>query len=200
MYLTLSELQSVPTFHFPQVVIPLRKAMGILSDLIHCPQCPNDNFSAIQNIASIVSLCKAIIERFNKVLMTIDAEAKRLEQTGEKKPYRIGDNTPELHHLHTGTLDCPMGFNIEIGAQDWKRLAKMALKTEVYGHGSNARPLLQLIKEAEERQQRWHDDRDLHCKEREQLFSARTTLHREEKCQALGADHIRWMVGNLQWD
>jgi hypothetical protein len=199
MYLTLSELQSVPSFHFPQVVIPLRKAMGVLSDLIHCPQCPQDNFSAIQNIASIVSLCKAIVERFNKVLMTIDAEAKRLEQTGEKKPYRIGDNTPSLSHLHTNTLDCPMGFNIEIGAQDWKRLAKTALKTEVHGHGSNPRPLLQLIKEAEERQQRWHDDKELHCKERDQLFGNRTA-HREEKCQALGADHIRFMIGNLNWD
>jgi hypothetical protein len=114
MYLTVTELQSVQSFHFPQVVVPLRKAMGVLSELINCPQCPKDNFSAIQNIASVVALCKAIIERFNKVLMVIDKEAERLEQSGEKKPYRIGDNSPELQHLHTGTLDCPMGFNIEI--------------------------------------------------------------------------------------
>jgi hypothetical protein len=189
----------VPSFHFPQVIVPLRKAMGVMSDLIHCPQCPTDNFSAIQNISAITSLCKAIVERFSKVLMTIDAEAKRLEQSGEKKPYRIGDNTPELHHLHTGTLDCPMGFNIEIGAQDWKRLAKTALKTEVYGKGSNPRPLLQLIQEAEERGQRWHDNKHLHCKDREHLFG-RDAIHRDGKCTALGADQIRWMISNLRWD
>jgi hypothetical protein len=200
MYLTLSELQSVPTFHFPQVVVPLRKAMGVLSELIHCPQCPKDNFSAIQNIASIVALCKAIVERFNKVLMVIDAEAVRLEQTGQKKPYRIGDNSPELHHLHTGNLDCPMGFNIEIEAKDWKRLAKTALKTEVYGAGSNPQPLLQLVQEAEQRQKRWHEDKEYHCAEREHLFGKRTAHDASKKCEALGAEQIRRMIGILNWD
>jgi hypothetical protein len=200
MYLTLSELQSVQTFHFPQVVIPLRKAMVALSDLIHCPQCPKDNFSAIQNISSIVALCKAIVERFSKVLTVIDAEAKRLEETGEKKSYRIGDNNPDLHHLHTGTLDCPMGFNIEIGAQDFKRMAKTALKTEIYGNGSNSRPLLQLVQEAEDRQKRWHGDLDMHCAEREHLFGKRTPEDAKRKCEALGADHIRHMINNLRWE
>jgi hypothetical protein len=200
MYLILSELQSVQTFHFPQIVIPLRKAMGVLSDLIHCPQCPKDNFSAIQNIASIASLSKAIVERFNKVLMVIDAEAERLEQTGEKKPYRIGDNNPDLYHLHTGTLDCPMGFNIEIGAQEFKRIAKTALKTEVYGNGSNPRPLLQLIKEAENRQQRWHEDTEMHCVERERMFGERTSEDAKKTCQALGSEHIRMMIGRLKWE
>jgi hypothetical protein len=133
MYLTLSELQSIQSFAFPQVIIPLRKAMGVLSDLIHCPQCPKDTFSATQNISSIVSLCKVIVERFNKVLMGIDAEAERLEQNGGKKPYRIGEVDPALQHLHTGTPDCPMGFNIELEPKDWKRMVKMALKSEVYG-------------------------------------------------------------------
>jgi hypothetical protein len=200
MYLTLSELQSVQSFHFPQVVIPLRKAMGVLSDLIHCPQCRNDNFSAIQNIASIVALCKAVVERFNKVLMEINAEAERLEQSGQKKPYRIGDNNPKLHHLHTGTLECPMGFNIEIEARDWKRLAKTALKTEIYGNGSNPQPLLQLVKEAEERQKRWHEDAEYHCAEREHLFGKRNAGDTEKKCEALGAEHIRRMIGNLDWE
>jgi hypothetical protein len=200
MYLTLSELQSVQSFHFPQVVIPLRKAMGILAELIHCPQCPKDNFSAIQNIASIVSLCKAIVERFNKVLIVIDKEAERLEQSGEKKPYRIGDNNPALHHLHTGTLECPMGFNIEIEAREFKRLAKTALRTEVYGNGSNPQPLLQLVKEAEQRQKRWHEDEENHCAEREHLFGKRTPGDTSKKCEALGAEQIRRMIGNLNWD
>jgi hypothetical protein len=194
MYLTLSELQSVPSFHFPEVVIPLRKAMGVLSDIIHCPQCPKENFTAIQNIASIAALSKALVERFNKVLMVIDAEAERMEQSGEKKPYRIGDNNPNLHHLHTGTLDCPLGFNIEIGAQDWKRLAKTALRTEVYGNGSNPLPLLHLVKEAEDRQKRWHEGKGIDCAGREQMFGERTAEDTKKKCEALGADHIRLMI------
>ncbi|KAH5283190.1 hypothetical protein HBI72_002650 [Parastagonospora nodorum] len=200
MYLTISELQSVQSFHFPQVVIPLRKAMGVLSDLIHCPQCPKDNFSAIQNVASIAALCKAIVERFNKVLLVIDAEAERLEQTGEKKPYRIGDNSAALQRLHTGTLDCPLGFDIEIGAQDYKRIAKMALKTEVYGNGSNPRPLLQLIKEAEDRQQRWHEDAEMNCVEREHMFGKQTPEGAKKSCHALGSEHIRMMIDRLKWE
>ncbi|CAG5156996.1 uncharacterized protein ALTATR162_LOCUS4789 [Alternaria atra] len=102
---------------------------------------------------------KAIVDRFNKVLIEVDREAVRLEETGQKKPYRIGDNNPALQHLHTGTLECPMGFNIEIEGRDWKKLVKTALKTEVYGGGSNPRPLLDLVKESEARQETWHNGR-----------------------------------------
>jgi hypothetical protein len=174
--------------------------MGVVSDLIHCSQCPRESFSAIQNTQSIVSLCKAIVERFNKVLLEVDAEAERLEQTGQKKPYRIGDHSPELHHLHTGTLDCPMGFNIEIGPQDWKRLAKTALKTEVYGSGSNPRPLLQLVKEAEERQKRWHEDREYYCTERRHIFGDRNLEDPRKNCEALGANHLRRVINSLKWE
>tara|TARA_R110002003_G_scaffold28_23_gene1714 strand:+ start:4957 stop:5976 length:1020 start_codon:yes stop_codon:yes gene_type:complete len=200
MYLTLSELQSVPSFAFPQVIVPLRKAMGVLSDLVHCPQCPKESFSAIQNVQSIVALCKAIVERFHKVLLEIDAEADRLHESGQKKPYRIGDNSPENQHLHTGTLDCPMGFNIEIEPKDWQRLAKTALKTEIHGNGSNPRPLLQLIKEAEARQKRWHENKEYCDTERRQLFGERHPDDAKRNCEALNADHIRRVIGNLRWE
>ncbi|KAF2833218.1 hypothetical protein CC86DRAFT_278989 [Ophiobolus disseminans] len=200
MYLTLTELQSIPSFAFPQVIVPLRKAMDVLSDLINCPQCPKDNFSAIQNISSIVALCKAIVERFSKVLIEIDAEAERLEQNGQKKPYRIGDSNPDLQHLHTGTLDCPMGFNIEIEPGDWKRLAKTALKAELYGKGSNPRPLLQLVTDAEERQKRWHEDKWHQCVKNRHLFGGRHPSDAKKSCEALGADHIRRVVSNLKWE
>jgi hypothetical protein len=199
MYLTLSELQSIQSFAFPQVIIPLRKAMGVLSDLIHCPQCPKDTFSATQNISSIASLCKVIIERFNKVLMGIDAEAERLEQNGEKKPYRIGEANPALQHLHTGTLDCPMGFNIELEAKDWKRMVKTALKSEIYGNGSNPQPLLTLVEEAVKRQKRWHEDEEFYCAERRHLFGERNE-NAKKKCHALGADHIKHVIGCLKWE
>ncbi|RAR07044.1 hypothetical protein DDE82_002986 [Stemphylium lycopersici] len=199
-WLTLTELQAVTNFEFPQVVIPLRKAISALSDLISCPQCPNEPFSAIQNVQSLVSLMKAIIERLNKVLMEVDREAARLEVTGQKKPYRIGDNNPALFHLHTGTPDCPMCFNIELEAKDWRRLVKTALRTEVYGGGSNPQPLLDLVKESEVRQEKWHNDEHAWNEEMKQLHAGRADCDKSKGCEALGAQHIRRAIDNLKWD
>ncbi|KAL1792097.1 hypothetical protein ACET3X_009848 [Alternaria dauci] len=198
-WLTLTELQAVVTFHFPQVVLPLRKAMTALSELIHCDQCPRESYSAIQNVQSIVSVMKAVVERFNRVLIEVDREAVRLEETGQKKPYRIGDNNPALLHLHTGTLDCPMGFNIEIEGKDWKKLVKTALKTEVYGGGSNPRPLLDLVKESETRQENWHNNRHSWSDEMKQLHGGRPECDNSGACEALGAQHIRRAIDNLRW-
>ncbi|KAL6155747.1 hypothetical protein ACJBU6_05948 [Exserohilum turcicum] len=199
-WLTLTELQAVTSFDFPQVVIPLRKAMSALADIIACPQCPKDPFCAIQNVQSIVSLMKAITERFNKVLIGIDREAARLEETGQKKPYRIGDTNPALLHLHTGTPDCPMGFNIELEAKDWKRLVKTALKTEVYGGGRNSQSLLDLVKKSELRQEKWHNDRHSWVEDMVQLHGGRGDCANSQGCQALGAQHIRRTIDHLRWD
>jgi hypothetical protein len=174
--------------------------MSALSDLIKCPLCPKETFSAIQNVQSVVALFKAVVERFNKVLLEIDREASSLEATGQKKPYRVGDNNPALSHLHTGTLDCPMGFNIELEAKDWKRIVKTALKTEVYGGGSNARPLLDLVKESEERQEGWHNNRDSWNDEMKQLHAGKSECDAAKGCEALGAHHIRRTIDNLKWD
>ncbi|KAL6708517.1 hypothetical protein ACN47E_002780 [Coniothyrium glycines] len=200
MYLTLTDLQSIQSFAFPQIILPLRKAMSTLSDLIHCPQCPKDPFNAIQNTQSIVSLFKAIVERFSKALLAVDLEATHLDATGSKKPFRIGDNNPALSHLHTGTLDCPMGFNIELEGKDWSKIAKTALKTEVHGGGSNPRPLLDLLTQAEARQQRWHSDKQFWSDERKRLYPGLHECREEDKCQALGGDHIRQGVLHLKWE
>lgn len=201
MYLTLTELQSVSSFSFPQVIIPLRKAMSALSDLIHCPHCPNEMFSAIQNIQSIVALFKAIVERFSKVLLEVDAEASRLEQGGQKKPYRIGDNNPALFHLHTGTLDCPMGFNIDLEPKDWRRIVKTALRTEIYGGGSSQRPLMDLLKEIELRQEKWHQEKKFWTEERRHIFGGyQHECGGSKSCEALGAEHIKRAIDRLPWD
>jgi hypothetical protein len=182
------------------VIVPLRKATTSISDLIHCDQCPKEPFSAIQNVQSIVSLFKAVVERFNKVLQGVDAEASELERTGQKKPYRIGDNNPALFHLHTGTLDCPMGFNIELEAKDWRRVVKTALKTEVYGGGSNFRPLLDLVKESEIRQEGWHKNKLSWSEEMNQLHGRSHECDTMQDCETLGAQHVRRAIDNLEWD
>ncbi|XP_014554593.1 hypothetical protein COCVIDRAFT_17657 [Bipolaris victoriae FI3] len=199
-WMVLTELQAVTAFDFPQVVIPLRNAMSALANIISCPQCPKEPFNAIQNIQSIVSLMKAIVQRFNKVLLEVDREAARLEEAGQRKPYRIGDNNPALSHLHTGTADCPMGFDIELEPKDWRRLVKTALKAEVYGRGSNPWPLLDLVKKSEMRQEEWHKDRHSWVDEMIQLHGGREECHVSQGCEALGAQHIRRAIDNLKWD
>ncbi|KAJ4361608.1 hypothetical protein N0V95_001684, partial [Ascochyta clinopodiicola] len=116
----------LPTLSFPRAIIPLRSAMSTISSVLHCPTCPLDLFSAIQNVSSLASLFKALVARFSKVLSEIDREAQLLRDQGKKKPYRIGDNDPALAHLHTGTLDCPLGFDVELEPEVWRILAKKA--------------------------------------------------------------------------
>lgn len=175
--------------------------MAAVTSLTHCPVCPLDPFSAIQNVSSLVSLFKAITERFSKVLQEVDLEAIRLASSGEKKPFRMGDNNPALAHLHTGTLDCPMGFNIELEPDVWKKLVKAALRTEVFGGGSNPAPLQGLIREAEERQKRWHSDESLGGEAR-RLWGKERCANEGDKnvCQSLGSEHIRRAIGMLDWE
>ncbi|KAK3204039.1 hypothetical protein GRF29_106g1427830 [Pseudopithomyces chartarum] len=142
MYLSLTDLQSLNDFSFPAVITRIRPALATASTIVHCPKCPMDVFSAMQNIQSLNSLLGAIAQRFHKVLTAIDEEAARLEQAGEKKPFRVGDNSPQNAHLHTGTTDCPMGYDLNLDPQDWKKLAKLALKTEVLGGGHNPMPFM----------------------------------------------------------
>ncbi|KAF2189498.1 hypothetical protein K469DRAFT_658388 [Zopfia rhizophila CBS 207.26] len=201
MYLTLTDLQTMTSFAFPGVVPTLRQAINTASLIMQCEKCPKEPFSAIQNVMTLSSLLSALAARFHKVLHEIDIEADRLERTGEKKPFRIGDTNPALQHLHTGTPDCPMSFNIELEAKDWRQLAKKALKTEVLGGGSNPTPLSTLLDQMEARQRRWHTDNTNH-EERARIFGS------QNMCSAKGNDatclrmvnQVRGMVANMVWE
>ncbi|XPS75120.1 hypothetical protein M3J09_007230 [Ascochyta lentis] len=199
-YLTLTDLQTVPTFSFPQVIIPLRKAMRAVASLHNCPTCPLDVFSAIQNVSALASLFKAIVSRFSRVLHEVDSEAARLRDRGARKPYRIGDNDPALSHLHTGTLDCPMGFNVELEPGVWKSLVKTALRTEMDGGGSNPMPLMRLLRETEERQVRWHAEGGLLAEERRRMWGREDCERGRTTCEGLGSEHIRRAIGMLDWE
>ena len=175
--------------------------MNTASTMLRCEKCPREAFSTIQNVQSLSALLSAIAERFHKVLAEIDAEASRLELTGEKKPFRIGDFNPSTMHLHTATPDCPMGFNIELEAKDWRLLAKKALKTEVLGGGAQT-PFVTLLDEMEQRQHRWHTDINLHLEEREKLFGPQNcgaNAGKDAQCVKM-VGSIRQMVNRLAWD
>lgn len=201
-YLALSDLQSINNFAFPAVIPRIRPALTTASTIMNCTKCPTETFGAIQNMQALNALLSATAERFHKVLSGIDAEAVRLEQAQEKKSFRIGDNSAENRHLHTGTLDCPMGYDLNLDPQDWKRLAKQMLKTEVMGGGHNLTPLLGLVEKLEERQRRWHHDTSMYTEDRIRLFGAED-MCRNQGDQALCLRmmrHIRIMVEQMNWD
>jgi hypothetical protein len=173
--------------------------MTTVSSIMNCEQCPRNTFTLIQNVQSLTSLLSAIGERFHRVLKEIDAEAKRLERTGEKKAFRMGDSNPQLQHLHTGTPDCPLGYSLELEAKDWKIFAKKALRTEVLGGGSNPRPLTVILDQFEQRQLRGHSD-EAKKQEFVQLFGAQNVCRSDDAMCIRHINQIRGMINNMQWD
>ncbi|PVI02044.1 hypothetical protein DM02DRAFT_317477 [Periconia macrospinosa] len=203
MYLTVSDLQTITNFSFPQVVPRLRSAITAASTILHCPICPKQPFAAIQNVQSLSALLSAIAERYHRVLTEIATAAERAEAAGEKKSFRVGDNSPENRHLHTGTPDCPMGFDIELAPKDWSRMCKAALKTEVLGGGKYQTPLVKLLDEMEERQHRWHEDKTTRSKERSDMFGTPTGKCLGKDGEALCmrmANSVRVMVSAMKWE
>ncbi|KAF1996882.1 hypothetical protein P154DRAFT_305424 [Amniculicola lignicola CBS 123094] len=201
MYLTLSDLQSMTSFSFPEVIPVLRQAMSTAHNLIQCEKCPKNPFSAIQNVFSLTGIMTALAERYHKVLQTIDQEAAQMDQTGEKKSFRIGDNNPALAHLHDGTENCPMGFNIDLEATEWKRLAKNAVRTEVFGGGSNPAPLFALLQQFEDRQTTWHTS-DINLEERERIFGKCIMQNRnkgEMQC-VRNIQTVRFIISNMSFE
>lgn len=57
-------------------------------------------------------------------------------------------------HLHTGTLDCPMGYNILLDGAEWSKMAREAVRDAV--HGSESGSLEKLLGELIQRQNEWH--------------------------------------------
>lgn len=199
MYLTMTELQNMSTFAFPAVIQPQRRAMQAASSMLQCQQCPTKMFTLLQSTHAVTTLLTAIAERFHRILKAIDEEAESLEQRGEKKSFRVGDNNPLVQHLHTGTPDCPMGFNILVEAAEWKSLAKKVIKTEVLGGGSNPLPFCTLLEQFEKRQERIHTSDSLQ-EERRSMYGGPHCEHPEEPLCMKMINHVRVMVENLQFE
>ena len=160
IYLTLSELRTYGGCSFPLPLPGLRKSMVIAEQVLACEQCPQDFSSASQNLHMSCALLGTIANSFRQLLKGIDQEAGFAEARGEKKEFRMGEMNAATMHLHTGTLDCPMGFNIELAAPDWRSLARRAVVTSFNGyHG--AKGLMDIVQRLEERQREWHYSSDV---------------------------------------
>ena len=170
LYLTLSNLATMdPTFPFPTALHPLRSAMTTASQAITCPVCPTHFITGLQNVQLLNALLMSLAERFSRILASITTEATALElhnsssspSDHKTKTFRLADLSTPVH-LHTGGLGCAAAFSLSFTPAEWRRMAKKAVRAEVYGPsdgsgGNECCPsLLGLISQMEERQQRTH--------------------------------------------
>jgi hypothetical protein len=144
------------------MVLPaLRSAMKTTTKVLECKECPKQTSSAMQNMMLLSTLLLAMTDSYRKLLQSIDTEAARLKVSGKKKTFRMGDNAPERMHLHTGTPDCPMGFDIELDSDEWRKLARKVVKADIESTPQSLREtvsVLGLTEMLEVRQIRWHQD------------------------------------------
>lgn len=157
LYISLSSLQSLATFSFPLALPPIRLACNAAYGVLVCQQCPKDRNSAMSNLMLLTTLLTSIVERYDRVLKQIDADAQQASSTGETIPFRMGENRPEYAHLHTGTFDCPMGFEVNLSPSEWQKLARKAIRADVLGPAPNGRQSISDIVDLfEQRQHQWH--------------------------------------------
>ncbi len=153
LYLTLSSFQSLPPPSFPLTSGNLKNATNTAREVLRCPHCPKAFSSAFQNISLLGTLLPLIIMEYAKLLHHIDERSA----SGESITFRMGDQNPALKHLHTGTFDCPLGFNIELSAVEWHMTARKVIRQQVLGVRAEEESLNSLIDELEQRQHAWHN-------------------------------------------
>lgn len=152
------ELQRLKQFDFPQALAPIRSATITASNMVRCEVCPREKGTARRNLSDLVTLLHEIVEKYKHLLDFIDSEYHRISAAGEQKPFQMGDNRPENAHLHSGTLDCPMRFEITLDPPEWHKLVLKVIKAMIIGPHCSGESLLQLVDKLADRQKAWHKD------------------------------------------
>lgn len=157
LYISLSNLQSLAIFSFPLALPQIRLACNSAYCVLVCQQCPKDRNSAMSNLMFLTTLLTSIVERYDRVLKQIDTDAQQASSLGETIPFRMGENRAEYAHLHTGTFDCPMGFDVDLSPSEWRKFARKAIKADVLGPAPNCRQSISdIVNLFEQRQHQWH--------------------------------------------
>ncbi|KAF2460987.1 hypothetical protein BDY21DRAFT_136724 [Lineolata rhizophorae] len=142
---TMSQSAAAITAHsrrpFPFSLGPLRDGRRAALAMLDCPLCPTSPMSATQNVYLLGALFAMLAERYRSEAAAIEAEAERASAQGTRKRFLLGDMSREAveHGWHTGSVDCPARFSVELDAAEWRKLAKKVIKEEVLGaEGGNA--------------------------------------------------------------
>lgn len=157
MYLALDDLGKMQDFSFPFSLHNLRRATNTGWDVIRCEHCPILFLTAMQNVQLLGVLLVSLAERYNKIQKAVGAERQHCELAGETKTFRVRDMNMTNAHLHTGEVDCPASFTVELQPSEWYVMAMKVLKAEIHGKDEQETPaLMGLIHGLEERQRAWH--------------------------------------------
>jgi len=155
MYLSVTNVQSSSHMGFPFALGPLRAGMITADKLVNCDRCTNELSLVQQNILLLNALLSALAAGFDKLLQSINAEASRAQNENVKKSIRMGDTSVQNAHLHTGSLDCPGAFYVELDAQEWSSVAKRVVSKEIF-EDLGTLTLENLLTTLETRQKEWH--------------------------------------------
>lgn len=152
LYSMLMSFKSWPSPSFPLSRGLLTRATNLARSVVHCPFCPRDYPSAVQNIMLLNTLLPLVTHGYAQLLAHIQERAA----LGIKITYRVGEASESTAHLHTYTPDCPMGFNLELDSDEWAAMARKVVKQDVYGSAQCIDCLLSVVEQLEERQHMWH--------------------------------------------
>lgn len=201
MYLTLTSLHSLSSHEFPFVLPTLRSAINTIATVLPCPQCPKRPVTATQNFHTLVSLLLSVVESLRATLAAIDAEAARIEAAGATKALALADAEMPMH-MHTGTPDCPMRFNMEMNGPAWRTLVRKALRDQIVGSPQypGERTLYGIVVSLEQRQRRWHENPEMH-RMRQRMFGEHAAhvfqVQPESRLCAKSVEHVRLAIDNL---
>lgn len=152
LYSTLSSFQKLPPPSFPYSMGVLTKATTVARDALHCQQCPTVYATALQNLMSLCTLLPLLAHEYGKLLTHIDERAAQ----GATMSFKMGENSLDQIHLHSGTLDCPMSFDIDLSAAEWRVMARRVVRQKVVRSSGADQSVLELLEELENRQRSWH--------------------------------------------
>lgn len=154
LYSTLSSFQSLPSPSFPFSMGALSKATNVARDACYCKHCPTQYASALQNLMLLSTLLPLIAHEYGKLLAHVDDRALK----GRPITFRMGEKEQSLEnlHRHTGTADCPMAFDMDLTAEEWRSMARKAITRNVIGPGNTS--VLGVVDGLEKRQEQWHEN------------------------------------------
>lgn len=156
LYMQFSSFQSLLPISFPYSLAILSTATQTAWNVLSCQACPDRFVSGIQNLMMLTTLLTLVTNEYAKILRHVDHTADQ----GAAVPFRMGQTEPEMMHLHTGTPDCPMGINIDLDPEVYRKMAKNAVREKVMGnHDTRKESLVTLLEEMQRRQESWHSSR-----------------------------------------
>ena len=154
LYVTLSSFQALPPPSFPYSMGALTKATAVAREALRCQRCPKMYALALQNLMSLCTLLPLIAHQYGKLLQYIDDRAAK----GRPISFRMGEKSADQSHFHTGTADCPMAFDLDFSATEWRAMARKVVQRKVLGDIDRNDSLLGLVEELENRQRAWHSN------------------------------------------